>query len=111
MAGIACEVVDDAGDLVGEQQAAHLGEVERHQVDRDQLGEEGLGGGDRDLGPGVGVEHRVGLARDGRAVDVGDGEDPRALLRACRRAISVSSVSPLWLIAMTSVCRSRIGSR
>ncbi len=31
--------------------------------------------------------------------------------RACRIAISVSAVSPDWLIATTSVLRVRIGSR
>ncbi len=39
----------------------------------------GLGGGDGDLGPGVGVEDGVGLPGDRRAVGVADGEDLRAL--------------------------------
>jgi hypothetical protein len=37
--------------------AADLGEVEAEQQAPDDLGRERLGGGDGDLGPGVGVEH------------------------------------------------------
>ena len=38
------------------------------------LGNERLGRRDADLGPGVGVEHRIGLARDLRTVGVADRE-------------------------------------
>ena len=46
----------------------------------DDLGEERLGRGDGDLRPGVGVDDRVRLARDRRAVGVADREHLRALL-------------------------------
>ena len=39
--------------LVGDG-AADLGEVEREEEERGELGGEGLGGGDADLGAGVG---------------------------------------------------------
>jgi hypothetical protein len=50
-----------------------------------------------DLGAGVGVDHRVGLARDGRAVGVADRDQGEgALLAGVRTAIRVSAVSPDW---------------
>ena len=66
-------------DLVAVPRALDLGEVEREQVAGDQLGQEALGRRDADLGAGVGVDHRVGLARDGRAVGVADRQHPRPL--------------------------------
>src|SRR3979409_2315883 len=39
-----------------------------------ELGSEGLGGGDADLGAGVGGEGAVGFAGEGGADDVADGE-------------------------------------
>ncbi len=74
------QLVEDGADLVGELDAAHLGQVQPDEVAGDELGQERLGGGDRDLRPGVGVEHGVGLARDGRAVGVADGQHPGPLL-------------------------------
>ncbi len=44
------------------------------------MGEEALGGSDADLRPGVGVDHRVRLARDGGPVGVADRQHPGALL-------------------------------
>ena len=80
-------------DLVAVLGAPHLGEVEPEQVAGDQLGQEALGRRDADLGAGVGVDDRVGLARDRRAVGVADREHLRALLArvpdrhaACRRS-------------------------
>ena len=57
-----------------------LREVEPEQVAGDQLGEEALGRRDPDLRPGVGVDHRVGLARDRRAVGVADRQHLGPLL-------------------------------
>ena len=74
------EVVQVLGDLVGPLVAAQLGQVEPQQVAGGDLGEEGLGGGHGDLRTGVGVEDGVGLAGDGRAVGVDDGQDLAALL-------------------------------
>ena len=76
------ELVDDVADLVAELRAAHLREVETEEVAGHQLGDETLGRRDADLGAGVGVDHRVGLARDRRAVGVADRQHPRPL-RAC----------------------------
>ncbi len=67
------------GDLVAELRAPHLREVEREQVAGHQLGHEALGRRDADLGAGVGVDDRVGLARDRRAVGVADREHLGAL--------------------------------
>ena len=78
-AGHRLELVEHLGDLVAVPRALDLGEVERQQVAGDQLGQEALGRGDADLGTGVGVDHRVGLARDGRAVGVADRQHPRPL--------------------------------
>lgn len=79
LAGDRGELAHHRTDLVAPFGAAYLAEVERHEVAGDELGEEGLGGGDGDLGPGVRVEDGVGLARDRRAVRVADGEHLRAL--------------------------------
>ena len=78
--GQAAQVVDDRGDLVLVLHAAHLGEEQPDEVAGDDLAEERLGRGDGDLGAGVRVEHGVGLARDGRAVGVADGQDAGPLL-------------------------------
>ena len=59
--------------------ALHLGEIERQQVAGHELGQEALGRGDADLRAGVGVHHRIGLPRDGRAVGVADRQHPGAL--------------------------------
>ena len=66
-------------DLVAVAGALDLGEVEREQVAGDQLGQEALGRRDADLGPGVGVDDGVGLARDRRAVGVADRQHLRPL--------------------------------
>ena len=54
-------------------------ELQREQVERDDLGGERLGAGDADLGAGVRVEHVVALARDRRVAHVADREHARAL--------------------------------
>ena len=79
MAGHLLQLADHGRDLVAVLRAAHLREVEPEQVAGHQLGQEALGRGDADLGAGVGVDHRVGLARDRRAVGVADREHLGAL--------------------------------
>ena len=64
--------------LVGVGAATKLGEVQAQDVAGRDLGQEGLGGGNRDLRAGVGVQHRVRLTRNRRAVGVADGDDARA---------------------------------
>ena len=74
------ELLHVVGDLVGVLVSAHLRQVQAQDVAGGDLSGEGLGGGDRDLGAGVGEDHGVGLARDGRAGRIHDGNDLRALL-------------------------------
>ena len=64
---------------VGRERPARLGQVERQQVQGHQLRGEGLGRGDADLGPGVGVDGPVALPRRHAADDVADGQAARAL--------------------------------
>src|ERR1039457_2595291 len=70
------EMGDLLPDLVVELRTPYLGQVEPDQVAADKLGEERLGGRDGDLRASVRVDHRVTLARDGRAVHVADAEHP-----------------------------------
>ena len=64
----------------------------------------GLGGRHGNLRAGPGVQHVVRLAGDGAADDVDDGQSSARPARlASRRAAMVSSVSPDWLMTMTSV--------
>ena len=53
---------------------ADLREVEGEGEERGELGGEGLGAGDADLGAGVGGDDSGGEAGDGGADDVADGE-------------------------------------
>ena len=48
--------------------------MQREQEERGELGGEGLGAGDADLGAGVGGDGSLGLAGDGGADDVADGD-------------------------------------
>ena len=73
------EHLEVAGDLVAVLGAAGLRQRQPDQVVGGELGQERLGGGDTDLGPGVRVQHRVGFPRDLRAVGVADGEHPGPL--------------------------------
>ena len=59
--------LQDLGDLLREHRAAHLRQVERHQVLRHHLRRERLRAGHRDLGTGVRVQDAVGLARERRS--------------------------------------------
>ena len=54
--------------------AALLGEVEGEDEEGGELGGEGLGAGDADLGAGVGGDGALGGAGDGGSDDVADGE-------------------------------------
>ena len=86
--------------------------MEGEQGERDELGGEGLGGGDADLRPGVGEQGARGLAREHRALHVADG-DGQGAPRACasRKAARVSAVSPLWLMATARVSGPTMGVR
>ena len=48
--------------------------MQREEEERGELGGEGLGAGDADLGAGVGGDGSLGLAGDGGADDVADGD-------------------------------------
>ena len=63
-----------ATDCAVSMRAADLAELEGEQEERGELGGEGLGGGDADLGAGVGVDGAVGFAGDHGADDVADGD-------------------------------------
>ena len=80
LVGDVLDLVDHLGDLVAVPGAADLRQVEPEQVAGDELGGEALRRGDPDLRAGVGVDHRVGLARDRGAVGVADREHLGALL-------------------------------
>ncbi len=74
LAGIlesSCDEVEGFG--VGDG-AADLREVEGEEEEGGELGGEGLGGGDADLGAGVGGDGALGFAGDGGSDDVADGE-------------------------------------
>jgi hypothetical protein len=73
LGGDAAELLDEATDWAG-RAAAELAQLEREQEERGELGGEGLGGGDADLGAGVGVDGAVGFAGDHGADDVADGD-------------------------------------
>ena len=71
--------VVDVADLVGIHRATRLGQRQADHVVRRDLREEGLGGGHADLRAGVGVEHRVGFARDLGTVGITHRQHPRSL--------------------------------
>ena len=75
-----CSSSSCAAICVGVERAATLREVEAEQVERGHLGDERLRRRDGDLGAGVDVEHRIRLARDGRALRVADRQRAGALL-------------------------------
>jgi len=68
------ELVDEVEGFGVGDGAANLGEVEGENEEGGELGGEGLGGGDADLGAGVGGDGALGFAGDGGADDVADGE-------------------------------------
>ncbi len=90
------ELGELARHLVGVLRAPSLGECQTHEVVRRHLSEERLRGRDPDLGPGVRVEHRVGLARDLGAVGVADRQHPGLLLpRVAHRLQRVGGLTGL----------------
>ena len=74
------QLAHDGLGIIGERSTPQLGEIEAEDVAGGDLREERLGRGNGDLGPGVGVEDGVGLARDGRAVRVADAQGEGAEL-------------------------------
>ena len=62
-----------------DQRAAHLGQLQREEVERDELRRERLGRGDADLRTGVRVDRAFGFARGHAADHVADREAARAL--------------------------------
>ena len=80
MAGIGFELEHLQRRLGRAERSADTADVQGEQVQRGDLGDERLGRGDRDLGAGVRVDDRVGLARDRRALRVADRQRARAAL-------------------------------
>ena len=80
MRGQLGQLRDDVGDLVAELHAAHLPEVQRDEIDCNELGEKRFGGSDSDLGASMRVQHCVGFAWDRRSHRVTDSEHRRAHL-------------------------------
>jgi len=68
------ELVDEVERFGVGDGAANLREVKGEDEEGGELGGEGLGGGDADLGAGVGGEGALCFAGDGGADDVADGE-------------------------------------
>ena len=73
-AGHVLQRVQSLGDFVSIHGALDLGQIQAEHVCGGDLRHERLGGGDRHFRTGVGVEHRVGFAWDGRALRVADGQ-------------------------------------
>ena len=96
--------------LVGDG-TADLGEVEGEEEERDELGGEGLGGGDADFGTGVGVDGAVGLAdiMAPTTLQTATVGAPLAIISFC--AARVSAVSPDWVMSRPTVLSSTMGSR
>ena len=89
--GMRCSSAPGAHRL-GVERAADVRELQAEQVQRRDLGDERLRGGDADLDPGAREQRRVGVAGGLRAVDVGHGDDGRALL--ARRGASRPACRP-----------------
>lgn len=74
LAGEPGELGGEVEGLLGGDGSANLGEVEREDEEGGELGGEGLGGGDTDLGAGVGGDGSGGSSGNGSSDDVADGE-------------------------------------
>ena len=74
LAGHVLQGIQGLGDLVPVHGAFDLRQVQAEHVGGGDLRHERLGGGDRHFRTGVGVEHRVRFAWDGRALRVADGQ-------------------------------------
>ena len=104
LVGQLVDLVEDEADLVRRQRPAHLGQLQRDQVEQRDLRRERLRRGDADLEAAARVERRVDLARDLRAHHVRDRDRVRAaLLARSFMAPIVSRVSPDWEMPITSV--------
>jgi hypothetical protein len=113
LAGILLRVGDEVEGLGVGDGAADLAELEGEQEERGELGGEGLGGGDADLGAGVGGDGALGFAGDGMApttLQMARVLEPRAMIS--RWAARVSAVSPDWVMSRPRALRgSAMGSR
>ena len=78
LAGQRVEPVDEPPAVAGTE-VAHPTEVQRQQGERHRRRGEALGRGDRHLRPGVDVDARPALPRDGAARGVDDADDVAAL--------------------------------
>ena len=74
LAGHVLQRFQSLGDFVSIHGTLDLGQIQAEHVCGGDLRHERLGGGDRHFRTGVGVEHRVGFAWDGRALRVADGQ-------------------------------------
>ena len=74
LAGHVLQRVQSLGDFVSIHGTLDLGQIQAEHVCGGDLRHERLGGGDRHFRTGVGVEHRVRFAWDGRALRVADGQ-------------------------------------
>ena len=87
---------------------AQLRQAQRDQLQHHDLGDERLGRRDRDLGTGLQVAHRVGVARQALPTTLVTTTIAAPRSSASLVGASVSAVSPDWLTLMTSV-RSSMG--
>lgn len=74
LAGHVLQRVQSLGDFVSIHGTLDLGQIQAEHVCGGDLRHERLGGGDRHFRTGMGVEHRVRFAWDGRALRVADGQ-------------------------------------
>ena len=95
LVGQRLEDLHERADLAGVQRAPQLRKVERKHLHGHDLGEMGLRGRHADLGPGMRVEHRVGLTGHRRVDHVRDGEDLRLVRRAAGEADRLHRVERL----------------
>ena len=80
-------------------------QVEAEEVAGDELGGETLGGGHPDLRSGMGVDDRVGLARDGRPVGVADRDHLGVLFAGVPdRHEDVGNLPPADLAGLLFAC-------
>src|SRR2546422_10300724 len=90
------QLVFEPVELVIPERSAVLAQLQRDQVEDDELRDERLRRGDADLDARARVDRLVDLAREARAADVGDGEGlAGAATRFPRRAEGVRGLAAL----------------